>query len=411
MKPPTCRFCSAPLKDVFADLGSTPLANSYLTHAQLDQPEPVYPLKAWVCRSCLLVQLEAFATPGEIFSDYAYFSSTSPSWVEHARRYCEDMRQRFNLTARSQVIEIASNDGYLLRHFRDMGIPVLGVEPAANIARYAEEHGIPTLVEFFGVRTACRMAAFDQTADLLCGTNVLAHVPDLHDFVGGMWRVLRPGGTVTMEFPHLLNLIALRQFDTIYHEHFSYFSFAFVQRVFAQHGITLYDVEELPTHGGSIRIFGRRSGEAGRVSPRVNALLAKERAAGLGRLETYTEFAAEPPKVREQLMSFLVREVVTEDRTVAAYGAPAKGNTLLNYCDIGQDLIKFVVDDSPHKQGLFMPGSHIPILPSSALATHQPDYVLILPWNLQDYIMDHNPQVREWGGRWVVPIPEVKVLP
>ncbi len=407
----TCRFCGAPLAHTFADLGMSPLANSYLTPEQLNGAERFYPLHAYVCDACLLVQLERFESPDHIFGDYAYFSSYSDSWLRHAKAYTDLMVERFGFDESSQVIELASNDGYLLRYFKEKGIPVLGVEPAANVAAVAEEQGIPSLVKFFGVQTAREMAAEGRTADLLLGNNVLAHVPDLNDFVAGMKIALAPGGILTMEFPHLLQLIEHGEFDTIYHEHFSYFSFLTVEKVFAAHGLTLFDVEELPTHGGSLRIYGKHADAAEPAgSPRAEALRAKESAAGLDKVETYLSFGEQVKATKRSLLSFLI-DAKARGKTVAGYGAPAKGNTLLNYCGVRTDFLDYTVDRSPHKQGLFLPGVHIPILAPEAVQETKPDYLLILPWNLKDEIMEQMGDIRAWGGQFVTPVPEVQVLP
>ena len=399
----TCRFCHAPLEQLFADLGMSPLSNAYLTREQLARMERFYPLAAYVCARCFLVQLPEYESPEAIFGDYAYFSSYSESWLAHAKAYCEAMRARLGLDERSLVIEIASNDGYLLQYFADAGVPVLGIEPAANVAAVAREKGIETRVEFFGVETA---RALPRKADLLLGNNVLAHVPDLNDFVAGMKIALGDGGTITMEFPHLLRLIEGNQFDTIYHEHFSYFSLLTVRQVFAKHGLAIVDVEELPTHGGSLRIYARHEGD---VHERVDALEARERAFGLDRLEAYARFNEQVRATKRALLDFLVR-AKNEGKSVVGYGAPAKGNTLLNYCGIREDFVDYTVDRSPHKQGLFLPGTHIPIFGPERIAETKPDYVLILPWNLRDEITQQMAHVREWGGKFVVPIPRVEVL-
>jgi SAM-dependent methyltransferase len=405
-----CRFCAKPLTLSFADLGMSPPSNAYLKPAQLGRVEKFYPLHAWVCESCLLVQLEEFETPEQIFSDYAYFSSYSESWLAHAREYTAMMIKRFGLGAKSRVVEIASNDGYLLQYFVAAGVQVLGVEPAANVAKVAEEKGVPTLVRFFGTETAKNMVAQGKQANVLLGNNVLAHVPDLNDFVAGMKVLLAPGGVITMEFPHLLRLMQENQFDTIYHEHFSYFSFLTVREVFAKHGITLFDVEELPTHGGSLRIFGRHAEDATRaVLPSVDGLLARERAAGLDKIDTYRAFEEQVKETKRRLLEFLIA-AKRSGKTVVGYGAPAKGNTLLNYCGVRTDFIDYTVDLSPHKQGHFLPGVHIPIYEPERIRATRPDYVLILPWNLKDEVMKQMADVRSWGGKFVVPIPEVKVL-
>ncbi len=405
----TCRFCGTPLSHVFADLGATPLANSYLTEAEVPGPERFYPLCALVCDQCLLVQLEEYEAPEAIFGDYAYFSSFSTSWLEHSRRYAEMAIERFGLGPESRVVEVASNDGYLLRWFRERQIPVLGIEPAENVARVAIEHEIPTLVEFFGVETARRLAP-EWSADLLIGNNVLAHVPDLNDFVGGLAILLRPGAALTLEFPHLLQLIEHRQFDTIYHEHFSYFSFATVRRVFAQHGLEVHDVDELPTHGGSLRIYAARAdAQPPALSDRAAALLERERAAGLDQLDTYLAFQESVRAAKRDLLDFLVT-LKRDGLRLAGYGAPAKGNTLLNYCGIGSDFLEFTVDVSHHKQGLYLPGTRIPVRSPDAIREARPDVVLILPWNLRDEITAQHAYVGEWGGRFAVPAPEPALL-
>lgn len=404
-----CRFSGKLLEHTFADLGITPLANSYLTSEQMQAAEKFYPLHAYVCSDCLLVQLEEFESPDHIFSDYAYFSSFSDSWLRHAQAYAESMIERFKFNHRHQVIEIASNDGYLLQYFKQRDVPVLGIEPAANVARAAEEKGIPTLVKFFGAAAAQDLVREGVQADLLIGNNVLAHVPQLKDFIAGMKIILKPGGIFTMEFPHLLQLMKQNQFDTIYHEHFSYFSFLTVEAIFSEQGLILFDVEELPTHGGSLRIYGRHlEAEAPAVSRRVFELRKKESEAGLDCLETYLNFGEEVKETKRKLLSFLIH---ARDRgeTIVAYGAPAKGNTLLNYCGVGTDFIEYTVDRSPHKQGMFLPGTRIPILHPDKIAESKPDYLLILPWNLKEEIMEQMSCIREWGGKFVVPIPEVQV--
>lgn len=405
-----CRFCEAKLQHTFVDLGMSPLANSYLKSEQLRQMEPFYPLHAFVCSQCLLVQLEEFESPDHIFSDYAYFSSYSDSWLEHAKRYVEMVVERFKLNSSSNVVEIASNDGYLLQYVVAKGIPALGIEPAANIAKVAVEKGIPTQVKFFGRKTASELAAAGQRADLLLGNNVLAHVPDLNDFVAGMQILLAPQGVITMEFPHLMRLMAENQFDTIYHEHFSYFSFLAVQKVFARHGLTMFDVEELPTHGGSLRIYARHTEDSSRqVGARVHDLVAREEAAGFGRLEHYLAFSEQVKETKRQLLNFLI-EIKRSGKSVVAYGAPAKGNTLLNYCGVRTDFIDYTVDRSPHKQEHYLPGTHIPIHHPDRIKETRPDYLLILPWNLKDEIIKQMAHIRSWGGKFVVPIPQVEVL-
>jgi SAM-dependent methyltransferase len=405
-----CRHCGAALEHSFVDLGTSPLANSYLSPPDLSRMERFYPLHVFVCGECLLVQLDEFESPEEIFSDYLYFSSYSASWVEHAKRYAHAMIARFGLNTQNQVVEIASNDGYLLQFFQEKNIPVLGIEPAANVAKVAQDKGIPSLVKFFGTATAEALRAEGKQADLLLGNNVLAHVPQLNDFVQGMKGLLAPGGLITMEFPHLLRLIESNQFDTIYHEHFSYFSFFAVERVFARHGIQLFDVEQVPTHGGSLRIFGQHAGTGPHaLSERVAQLKAEEAAAGLDTLAGHQNFAEKAKRVKRKLLTFLV-EAAEQGKTVAGYGAPAKGNTLLNYCGVRDDLIAFTVDRSPHKQNHFLPGSRIPIYAPEHVREAQPDYLLILPWNIKDEVMEQMAYIKEWGGKFVVPIPELTVL-
>jgi SAM-dependent methyltransferase len=404
-----CRFCATPLEHVFADLGMSPLANSYVTPEQANAMEPFYPLRVFVCSSCHLVQLEEFETPDHIFSDYAYFSSYSSSWLDHSRRYVETMIERFGLDASSHVVELASNDGYLLQYFHERRIPVLGIEPAANVARVALQKGIPTLVEFFGRELATTLAP-QSSADLLLGNNVLAHVPDLNDFVGGMKILLKPGGVITMEFPHLMRLVEYNQFDTIYHEHFSYFSFLTVRRVFEAHGLRLFDVDELPTHGGSLRIYGCHADDESKPETAAAVeLIERERGAGLDDLETYKLYAKRVEEDKRDILSFLI-ELKRQGLTIVGYGAPAKGNTLLNYCGIRTDFIDYTVDLNPHKQGHLLPGSHIPIRAPETMRETKPDVVLILPWNLRDEIMEQHAYVREWGGRFAARAPQMKFV-
>ncbi len=406
-----CRFCSHTLKDTFIDLGKSPISNAFLTSKQLTASEKFYPLHAYICSECLLVQLEEFESPEKIFNDYyAYFSSYSDTWLIHAKTYTQMMLKKFGFDQNSLVIEIASNDGYLLEYFHRKGIPVLGVEPASNVAKVAEEKGINTIVEFFGVKTAQEMVLKGKTADLLIGNNVLAHVPNLNDFVAGMKIVLKPKGILTMEFPHLLKLIQNNQFDTIYHEHFSYFSFLVVEKIFASHGLKLFDVEEIKTHGGSLRIYGRHQEIEGDINPNVAKLKTQEIAAGLDTIETYTKFAEQVNATKRKLLEFLI-DAKNQGKSIVGYGAPAKGNTLLNYCGIRTDFIDYTVDRNPHKQGLFLPGTHIPIKSPDYIRETKPDYLLILPWNIKAEIVEQMAEIREWGGKFVVPIPEVEVLP
>ncbi|MFI4989727.1 MAG: methyltransferase domain-containing protein [Solirubrobacterales bacterium] len=409
MSATTCRFCGAPLDAVFADLGMSPLANSYLPPERVNAMEPFYPLRALVCGKCFLVQLEEFETPEQIFSDYAYFSSYSSSWLEHSRRYAEQMIERLGLDERSQVVELASNDGYLLQFFRERQISVLGVEPAANVAEVAKEKGIPTVVEFFGEDVA-RHLVDESSADLLLGNNVLAHVPDLNDFVSGMKVLLKPGGVITMEFPHLMRLIEDNQWDTIYHEHFSYFSYLTVSAVFEAHGLRLFDVEELPTHGGSLRIYGAHADDAEKVeSDAARELCERERAAGYESLATYLGYGRRVEQDKRQILRFLI-ELKEQGKRVVAYGAPAKGNTLLNYCGVRGDTIEYTCDLNPHKQGHYLPGSHIPIRSPEVLREDKPDVVLILPWNIKDEIVEQLSFVKEWGGRFAARTPELTLL-
>ncbi len=405
-----CRFCATPLEDVFVDLGMSPLCESYVAAEKLGAMEPFYPLQVYVCRECFLVQLEEFVTPEEIFTEYAYFSSYADSWVEHARRYTEMISERLQLGPESFVVEVASNDGYLLQHFVARSVPCLGVEPAANVAREAEARGVPTRVAFFGRELAERLAAEHGRADLLIANNVLAQVPDLNDFVTGLKALLAPGGVVTLEFPHLLRLMEETQFDTIYHEHFSYFSFGTATRIFAAHGLRLFDVEEIPTHGGSLRVYACHADAARNTVGRPLELLARERAFGLGDLRCYADFAEQVRETKRKLLEFLI-DAKRKGARIAGYGAPGKGNTLLNYCGIRSDFLDFTVDRNPYKQGRFLPGTHIPIHPPEKIFEARPDYVLILPWNFKDEIMEQMAAIRSWGGKFVVPIPEVTVYP
>ena len=404
----SCRFCSSPLSTSFADLGMSPLANSFLSPEEANGMEPFYPLRALVCGECFLVQLEEFETPQHIFGDYAYFSSYSTSWLEHARRYVEAMLERFDLNESSHVVELASNDGYLLQYFAERGVPVLGIEPAGNVAKVAIQKGIPTLVEFFGVDTA-RSLADESKACLLIGNNVIAHVPDLNDFVGGMKLLLREGGQITMEFPHLMRLVEDNQWDTIYHEHFSYFSFTTVSKVFAAHGLRLFDVEELPTHGGSLRIYGCHADDPRPDTAMAAELLRREEAAGYTGLDLYTGYGRRVAEEKRDIMEFLIA-LKRDGRRIAGYGAPAKGNTLLNYCGVRTDFLDYTCDLNPHKQGHLLPGTHIPIRAPEVLREDRPDVVLILPWNLTDEIMEQLSFIREWGGRFAARAPDLRLL-
>jgi SAM-dependent methyltransferase len=407
---PACLSCGAPLHFTFVDLGMSPLCESYVSADRLNHVEPFYPLHVYVCGECFLVQLEEFVSPQEIFTEYAYFSSYADSWVEHMSRYADAITDRLALGKDSFVVEVASNDGYLLQHFVKKGIPVLGIEPAVNVARVAVERGIPTLVKFFGEETARELVAQGRRADLLCGANVLAQVPRLKEFVKGLAILLAPTGVCTIEFPHLVRLMAENQFDTIYHEHFSYFSFLAAERLFAAEGLVLFDVEELPTHGGSLRVYARHAEDASKpVTERARGLRQREVDLGLLRLETYGGFAEQVKETKRKLLDFLIAARRAGKR-VAGYGAPGKGNTLLNYCGIRTDFIDFTVDRSAYKQGKFLPGTHIPIHAPEKIREVKPDYVLILPWNFKDEIVKQMADIREWGGKFVVPIPEVKVL-
>jgi SAM-dependent methyltransferase len=406
---PPCLSCGAPLRDTVLDLGEQPLANSYLTREQLEAgTEPRYPLHVRICGECLLVQVEPAVPPGEIFSDYAYFSSYSDSWLEHASRYARMVTARLGLDASSLVVEVASNDGYLLRNFVDAGIPVLGVEPAANVAEAAIAAGVPTEVAFFGRAIAAEIVARGRAADLVVANNVLAHVPDLDDFVGGIATVLEPEGVLTVEAPHVLRMLERTEFDTIYHEHLSYFSLLAVRDVFLRRGLRVFDVEELPTHGGSLRIWACSPEAARAEEPDVERLLAEERDAGLGSVGGYADFAPRVEALLGDLRKFLDDAREAEQR-VAAYGAAAKGNTLLNAAGVTTDDVGYVVDRNPHKQGRFLPGSHLPIHDPDHVRRDRPDYLLILPWNLRDEITSQMADVREWGGRFVIPVPSVEV--
>jgi len=405
-----CRFCGAGLTHVFCDLGMSPRSNAFLRADQLELTEPLYPLCAYVCDRCFLVQLEQYEDPEKMFKDYVYFSSYSDTWLDHSRRYAEQMSAALGLTPDHLVVEVASNDGYLLQYFKQKRIQVLGIEPAENVAQAAQSKGIPTIVRFFGTAVATELANEGKSADLLIGNNVLAHVPELNDFVAGMKRALKPNGIITLEFPHLLELIERGEFDTIYHEHFSYFSFLTAEKVMARHGLTVVDVDSIPTQGGSLRIHVRHTEHIGHaVTLRIDAMRARERAAGLVSLKTYAGFGEKPKKVKRELLSFLAG-AKEAGKKVVGYGAPAKGNTLLNYCGVRTDLIEYTVDRSPYKQGLYLPGTHIPIFAPDKVRETRPDYLLILPWNLSTEVISQMGYVREWGGKFVLPIPEVRVV-
>lgn len=406
----TCRFCGRHLEVTFVDLGMSPLCESFLPAERLRHMEPFYPLNVFVCDSCFLVQLDEYVSPDAIFRDYAYFSSYSTSWLDHAKRYVDKMVEQLALTPDSHVVEVASNDGYLLQYFLPHGIRPLGIEPAGNVAREAEAKGVPTLVEFFTTDLAQGLVREGRGADLIIGNNVLAQVPDLQDFVKGLKILLRPGGVITLEFPHLLRLMDGNQFDTIYHEHFSYFSLLTAEKIFAAHGLTVFDVEELPTHGGSLRLYLRHTEEeTPSVTARVGRLRALEQERELDQLSGYRSFAAQVEKTKRDLLRFLI-DAKEQGKSIAGYGAPGKGNTLLNYCGIRTDLLEYTVDRNPHKWGMFLPGTHIPVYAPERIAETQPDYVLILPWNLKEEIAAQLEYVRSWGGRLVIPIPEVQVI-
>jgi SAM-dependent methyltransferase len=404
-----CRFCGTQLKHTVVDLGMSPLCESYVSSEQLNQMEAFYPLHVYVCDNCFLVQLQEYVSPDNIFTEYAYFSSYADSWLKHAKDYTDLMVERFHLNEHSQVVELASNDGYLLQYFVEKDIPVLGVEPATNIAKVAIDKGVPTLNEFFGQDCACQLVKQGKQADLITANNVLAHVPDLNDFVAGIKLLLKPGGVATGEFQHLMRLMESNQFDTIYHEHFCYHSFIAIEKVFAAHGMTLFDVEELPTHGGSLRIYARHADDLSKpVSERAIELRQREIVDGFTTLERYTNFEEQVKETKRKLLDFLIT-VKRQGKTVVGYGAPGKGNTLLNYCGIRSDFLDFTVDRNPYKQGKFLPGTHIPIHHPDKIQATKPDYVLILPWNFKDEIMQQMSFIRDWDGQFVVPIPEVIV--
>jgi SAM-dependent methyltransferase len=404
-----CRLCGMPLRHTFVDLGMSPLCESILAREQLDEMEPYFPLHVLVCGHCFLVQLRQYVSPEHIFREYAYFSSYSTSWIAHVKSYCEMISQRLGLDCNCLVVELASNDGYLLQHFQPLGVPVLGIEPAANVAQAAVEKGIATRVDFFGTRLASELAAEGKQADLIIGNNVLAQVPDLNDFVAGMVRLLKPNGIITLEFPHLQRLVEENQFDTIYHEHFSYFSLLTIQHLASRHGLKLVDVEELPTHGGSLRIYLAHAQARHLPVPRVLELLHRERALGYGSLATYASFAEQVQRTKRRLLSLLIA-IRDGGKVICGYGAPGKGNTLLNYCGIGTDFLEFTVDRNPHKHGRFTPGMHIPIHAVDRIDAVRPDYVLILPWNLKHEIVEQMRHVADWGGKFIVPIPHAMII-
>ena len=409
MKTRHCRYCEAELTQNFIDLGMSPLSNSYLNTEQINKKESFYPLHVFVCSDCLLVQLEEFESPQNIFTNYAYFSSYSKTWLEHAQEYVNMMITRFGFDEKSQVIEIASNDGYLLQYFKEKKIPILGIEPAVNVGEVAKKKGIPTIFKFFGTETAKELVKLDKKADLLLGNNVLAHVPNLNDFVKGLKILLKPNGVITMEFPHLLQLIQQKQFDTIYHEHFSYFSFLVVQKIFSSHKLTIFDVDEISTHGGSLRIYAKHEeNQEIKISENVLKLNKKEYEFGIDKMDIYSNFQKIIELLKQQIYEFFIG-IKNEKKTIVGYGAPAKGNTLLNYCNISNEVINYTVDKNPHKQGLFLPGTHIPVESPEKIRATKPDYILILPWNLKEEIIQQINFIREWGGKFITVIPEVKI--
>ncbi|AQT86794.1 SAM-dependent methyltransferase [Paenibacillus larvae subsp. pulvifaciens] len=405
-----CRFCSRSTLYSFVDLGLTPLSNAFVKEEHLGKYEAFYPLHAYVCASCFLVQLEQFESPEHIFGDYAYFSSFSSSWLAHAERYAHQVTSAFGLDKHSNVVEIASNDGYLLRYFKQSGIRVLGIEPAGNVAEAAIERGIPTVIDFFGSKLASELTRQGRGADLLIGNNVLAHVPDLNDFISGMKILLNENGIITMEFPHLLQLMLHNQFDTIYHEHFSYFSLLTVKHVFASHGLVIFDVEELSTHGGSLRIYAKHETDGTKQeTERLRKLIEQERTYKLDTLQAYLVFSEQVKQVKRDIWKCLIG-LKNKGKQMVGYGAPAKGNTLLNYCGVGKDVIDYVVDRNPYKQGLYLPGTRIPIYPPNRIRETEPDVVIIMPWNLSDEVITQTGYIRQWGGQWLRLIPEPEVL-
>lgn len=406
-----CRFCKKELTDIFIDLENSPASNSFLTAEELNEPEVFYPLKVYTCSNCFLVQVDEYKKSDTIFNnDYVYFSSYSKSWLAHAKNYTDLMIARFGFNTQSNVIEIASNDGYLLQYFKEKQVPVLGIEPTANTAKVAEEKGIPSVIDFFGVRLATKLAAENKKADLLLGNNVLAHVPDIVDFVAGMKIILKETGVITMEFPHLVQLIDNSQFDTIYHEHFSYLSFHTVKQIFASQSLQLFDVEEIPTHGGSLRIYAKHADDDSHpVSENVAILLKKEMDKGISSSVYYKNFQQKALKIKLDITDFIIQQK-RKGKRVAAYGAAAKGNTLLNYCGIKKDMVDFVVDANPHKQNKFLPASHIPVVNEEYLKKEKPDFVIILPWNLKEEIAGQLEYIKEWGGRFVVPVPALEII-
>ncbi len=405
-----CRFCSCEIKSVFVDLGISPLSNSFLKYENLKDSEKKFPLKVLVCENCFLVQLPEFETPQNIFKEYAYFSSYSKSWLKHAENYANMISKKNNLEKDNLVVELASNDGYLLQFFKKKGISVTGIEPAANVAKVAEDKGIKTIVDFFGEELATKLSNKGTKADLIIGNNVLAHVPDINDFVKGISILLKANGTVNMEFPHLLQLIKNNQFDTIYHEHFSYLSLNIVKKIFEFHNLIIFDVEEILTHGGSLRIYAKhKTNKNFEIKNSVNSLLEKEKDFGLMNLSFYLEFSKKVESVKKELIEFF-NNTKQNGKKIVCYGAAAKGNTLLNYCGIGKENVEYVVDMNPHKQGLYLPGSHLQIRKTEEMKKTKPDFVVILPWNIKEEIMEENSFIRDWGGKFVIPIPKVVIV-
>jgi len=405
-----CRFCKNQLTDIFLDLGYTPLANSYLKKTDLEKPESNFPLCAFVCKKCFLVQIDEEEKPENIFTEYAYFSSYSKTWMKHMEKFAAEVIHRFQLDKKSKVIEIASNDGYLLKNFKKKNIPILGIEPALNVAKFAKKKGIPTIEKFFSYKTATELVKKEQSADVLIAINVLPHVPNLNDFLKGIKKILKTDGTVIIQFSaYLLKLIECREFDTIYHEHYSYFSLFTLNKIFSKHGLKIFDVEELSIHGGSLRIYATHKQNGLTPSKKIQKLIEKEKKSGLRNITTYTNFYEKVISLKLDLWKFIIN-AQKQGKKIVCYGAPAKGNTLLNYCGIKNDLIEFTVDISPHKQGLYLPGTHIPIHQPKFIKKNKPDYVLLLAWNLKEEIMEQMNFIREWGGKFVIPIPNVRVI-
>jgi 2-polyprenyl-3-methyl-5-hydroxy-6-metoxy-1,4-benzoquinol methylase len=406
-----CRFCKTELSVVFIDLGNSPPSNSFLSNEDLNEPEIFYPLKVFTCNNCFLVQVDEYKKSDSIFNDqYVYFSSYSSSWLEHAKQYAEAVIDRFGLTEKSQVVEVASNDGYLLQYFKERHIPVLGIEPTANTAEVAVTKGIETIVRFFGTSLAMELAATGKKADLLAGNNVLAHVPDILDFVGGMKILLKECGVITMEFPHLMQLVENNQFDTIYHEHFSYLSLYAVSQIFESKGLTIFDVEEIPTHGGSLRIYAKHNSNNSKViATNVQNLISREVAKGINKPSYYANFQEKAFDIKLAFLQFLISQKKA-GKKVAAYGAAAKGNTLLNYCGVKKDLVEYVVDANPNKQGKWLPGSHVPVVNEAFIKTSKPDFVVVLPWNIKKEVIRQLAYIKDWGGRFVILIPNLEII-